>query len=95
MKPTFFPTLAAWRAWLEKHHQDHKELLVGFYKKDSGKPSINGLSPATARFVLAGSTVSGAELTKLAIASASLPGGLAAFGAPSISSALKNSSSRG
>src|SRR5258706_7169197 len=40
MKPKFFPTLAAWRAWLEKHHQDHKELLVGFYKKDSGKPSI-------------------------------------------------------
>ena len=40
MKPKFFPTLAAWRAWLEKHHHDHKELLVGFYKKDSGKPSI-------------------------------------------------------
>ena len=51
MKPKFFPTLAAWRAWLEKHHQDHDELLVGFYKKDSGKPSINGLSPSTARFV--------------------------------------------
>ncbi len=40
MKPKFFPTLAAWRAWLEKHHHDHDELLVGFYKKDSGKPSI-------------------------------------------------------
>src|SRR5216684_128228 len=40
MKPKFFPTLAAWRAWLEKHHHDHKQLLVGFYKKDSGKPSI-------------------------------------------------------
>src|SRR5258708_34910449 len=40
MKPKFFPTPAAWRDWLEKHHQDHKELLVGFYKKDSGKPSI-------------------------------------------------------
>jgi uncharacterized protein YdeI (YjbR/CyaY-like superfamily) len=40
MKPTFFATPAAWRAWLEKHHADQKELLVGFYKKDSGKPSI-------------------------------------------------------
>src|SRR5712692_8735881 len=40
MKPKFYPTLAAWRAWLEKHHHDQIELLVGFYKKDSGKPSI-------------------------------------------------------
>ena len=36
----FFATLAAWRDWLEKHHDQHTELLVGFYKKDSGKPSI-------------------------------------------------------
>src|SRR5258708_8374421 len=40
MKPKFYPTLGAWRSWLEKHHHDHNELLVGFYKKDSGKPSI-------------------------------------------------------
>jgi len=40
MKPTFFATPAAWRAWLEKHHESHTELLVGFYKKGSGKPSI-------------------------------------------------------
>ena len=26
--------------WLEKHHHQHTELLVEFYKKDSGKPSI-------------------------------------------------------
>jgi uncharacterized protein YdeI (YjbR/CyaY-like superfamily) len=39
-KPTFFPTPAAFRAWLEKHHATATELLVGFYKKDSGKPSI-------------------------------------------------------
>jgi len=73
MKPKFFPKPATWRDWLEKNHHDHDELLVGFYKKDSGKPSINGLSPSTARFVLAGSTVSGAELTKLAIASLHSP----------------------
>jgi uncharacterized protein YdeI (YjbR/CyaY-like superfamily) len=40
MKPKYFSSPAAWRAWLEKHHADTKELLVGFYKKDSGKPSI-------------------------------------------------------
>ena len=40
MKPTFFAAPAAWRAWLEKHHDKHTELLVGFYKKSSGMPSI-------------------------------------------------------
>lgn len=40
MAPTFFATPAAFRAWLEKHHKIAPELLVGFYKKDSGKPSI-------------------------------------------------------
>lgn len=40
MKPKFFPSPDAWRDWLEKHHDQQKELLVGFYKKDSGKPSI-------------------------------------------------------
>jgi len=39
-KPTFFPTPADFRAWLEAHHDKFRELLVGFYKKDSGKPSI-------------------------------------------------------
>lgn len=40
MEPTFFPTPAAFRRWLEKNHDKSPELLVGFYKKDSGKPSI-------------------------------------------------------
>jgi len=40
MKPKFFATPAKFRAWLEKNHADKEELLVGFYKKDSGKPSI-------------------------------------------------------
>jgi uncharacterized protein YdeI (YjbR/CyaY-like superfamily) len=39
-KPTFFATPAAFRAWLERHHETAKELLVGFYKTNSGKPSI-------------------------------------------------------
>jgi uncharacterized protein YdeI (YjbR/CyaY-like superfamily) len=40
MNPIFFATPAAFRKWLEKHHAAKAELLVGFYKKDSGKPSI-------------------------------------------------------
>lgn len=39
-KPLFFPTLSAWRAWLEQHHADAAELWVGFYKRASGRPSI-------------------------------------------------------
>ena len=39
-KPTFFTTPGAFRAWLEKHHASAPELLVGFHKRDSGKPSI-------------------------------------------------------
>ena len=40
MKPRFFPTPADFRSWLETHHDEEKELIVGFYKKGSGKPSI-------------------------------------------------------
>lgn len=37
---TYFATPAAWRRWLEKNHATAPELLVGFYKKGSGQPSI-------------------------------------------------------
>jgi len=40
MKPIFFPKQSDFRKWLEKNHEKEKELLVGFYKKDSGRPSI-------------------------------------------------------
>ena len=40
MKPTFFKTPADFRSWLERHHARADALLVGFYKKESGKPSI-------------------------------------------------------
>ena len=40
MKPKFFPSPAAWHAWLEQHHEKHDELWVGFHKVGSGKPSI-------------------------------------------------------
>jgi uncharacterized protein YdeI (YjbR/CyaY-like superfamily) len=39
-KPTFFAEPAQFRAWLAKHHATAPELMVGFYKRDSGKPSI-------------------------------------------------------
>jgi len=40
VKPTFFPTPAAFRAWLERNHATAGELLVGFHKVGSGKPSL-------------------------------------------------------
>lgn len=40
MEPTFFATPEDFRAWLQAHHDRESELLVGFYKKGSGRPSI-------------------------------------------------------
>ena len=40
MEPTFFATPDDFRAWLQEHHETEGELLVGFYKKGSGRPSI-------------------------------------------------------
>jgi uncharacterized protein YdeI (YjbR/CyaY-like superfamily) len=37
---TYFPDLAAWRAWLKKHHAHESELWVGFHKRATGKPSM-------------------------------------------------------
>jgi uncharacterized protein YdeI (YjbR/CyaY-like superfamily) len=36
----FFRTSADLRKWLAKHHATREELWVGFYRKDSGAPSI-------------------------------------------------------
>ncbi|MGH6706094.1 MAG: YdeI/OmpD-associated family protein, partial [Sphingomicrobium sp.] len=40
-QPTFFPAEGAFRRWLEANHSTAPELLVGFWKKSSGKPSID------------------------------------------------------
>lgn len=40
-KPTFSPTPAEFRKWLEFHHDKFKELIVGFHKTGSGKPSVS------------------------------------------------------
>ncbi len=40
MKVTFFAKQSELRKWFEKNHDQGQELWVGYYKKDSGKPSI-------------------------------------------------------
>ena len=39
--PTLFPTEADFRRWLAANHETAPELLVGFWKKSTGKPSID------------------------------------------------------
>lgn len=38
---TFFKTQDDFRKWLEIYHEKETELMVGFYKVDSGEPSMN------------------------------------------------------
>jgi uncharacterized protein YdeI (YjbR/CyaY-like superfamily) len=38
--PIFFPAPEDFRAWLEQNHETADEVLVGFYKKKAGKPSM-------------------------------------------------------
>jgi uncharacterized protein YdeI (YjbR/CyaY-like superfamily) len=38
--PTFFKTPAEFRAWLKKNHKTAAEIIVGYYKKASGKPTM-------------------------------------------------------
>src|SRR5436190_15451849 len=38
--PTFFEKQSDFRKWLQKNHKRETELLVGFYKVGSGKPSM-------------------------------------------------------
>jgi uncharacterized protein YdeI (YjbR/CyaY-like superfamily) len=40
-RPTFFPTETDFRRWLQANHKTAAELLVGFWKKGSGKASID------------------------------------------------------
>lgn len=39
-KPLFFKTQILFRQWLEKNHNKKVEIFVGFYKVNSGKPSL-------------------------------------------------------
>jgi uncharacterized protein YdeI (YjbR/CyaY-like superfamily) len=40
MEPIFFASPAEFRAWLEENHDKASELLVGYYKVGSGRPSM-------------------------------------------------------
>jgi len=40
MKPRFFSSPEKFREWLERNHDSTSELLLGFYKKSSGKKSV-------------------------------------------------------
>jgi uncharacterized protein YdeI (YjbR/CyaY-like superfamily) len=40
MKPKFFKSPDEFREWLEKNHTKATELLVGYYKVHTGKPSL-------------------------------------------------------
>jgi uncharacterized protein YdeI (YjbR/CyaY-like superfamily) len=40
VKPIFFATPSAFRAWLAANHAKARELLVGFHKVGTGKPSL-------------------------------------------------------
>jgi uncharacterized protein YdeI (YjbR/CyaY-like superfamily) len=39
--PRFFKNAAAFRTWLERYGASEKELLVGYWKVDSGRPSMS------------------------------------------------------
>jgi uncharacterized protein YdeI (YjbR/CyaY-like superfamily) len=41
IQPVFFATQDDFRKWLLKHHEKATELIVGFYKVGSGKPSMS------------------------------------------------------
>jgi uncharacterized protein YdeI (YjbR/CyaY-like superfamily) len=40
MTPVFFSSQSEFRTWLEKNHEHETELLVGYYKVNSGKPNM-------------------------------------------------------
>ncbi len=41
MRPIFFPDALAFRLWLGAHHARAAELVVGFYKRHSGRASLS------------------------------------------------------
>lgn len=40
MNPIFFESQEQFREWLEKYHETETELIVGYYKVHTGKPSM-------------------------------------------------------
>ena len=48
-KPKFFRSQDAFRKWLGRHHATKDELLVGYYKVDTDRPSMTSLPPSAYR----------------------------------------------
>jgi len=40
MDARFFASPEEWRAWLEEHHDSEAEVLVGYWKRGTGRPSL-------------------------------------------------------
>jgi uncharacterized protein YdeI (YjbR/CyaY-like superfamily) len=40
MEPIFFASAAKFRAWLQRNHAQHTEVIVGFHKKGTGQPTL-------------------------------------------------------
>jgi uncharacterized protein YdeI (YjbR/CyaY-like superfamily) len=40
MKPKFFPMQADFRRWLEENHDKETEIIIGYYRVDSGKTAM-------------------------------------------------------
>jgi uncharacterized protein YdeI (YjbR/CyaY-like superfamily) len=40
MEPRFFASPEEWRAWLEEHHDREAEVLVGYWKRGTRRPSL-------------------------------------------------------
>jgi uncharacterized protein YdeI (YjbR/CyaY-like superfamily) len=36
----FFEDAACWRAWLDAHHADEREVWVGYWRRGTGRPSL-------------------------------------------------------
>jgi uncharacterized protein YdeI (YjbR/CyaY-like superfamily) len=40
IEPVYFASAGEFRDWLQRHHADAQEVVVGYYKKGSGRPSL-------------------------------------------------------
>jgi uncharacterized protein YdeI (YjbR/CyaY-like superfamily) len=40
MDARFFASPEEWRAWLEEHHDREREVVVGYWKRGTGRPSL-------------------------------------------------------
>ena len=80
--PVFFETPTTFAAWLRTHHARETELLVGFYKKASGRPSLTWPESVAEALCVGWITAYDERATKSATRFASRRGSPGAPGAP-------------